>query len=251
MERFLEGKNIVVTGSNKGIGKAIMTECAENGANIWACMRSSDDELLKEIRSLQEDNNVWIRPVYFDLNKEDEINAAAKQILSEKIKIDAIVNNAGVTGPNRLFSMTSMNEIKEVFQTNLFGPLQLTQKLLRSMIKNRDGVIVNVASAAAIDGNPAQLEYVSSKAAVVGATKKLANELGSYGIRVNAVAPGVTNTEMIGQMKQELLDKTVSNTIMKRPGEPKEIAGVVVFLASKLSGYMTGQVLRVDGGMPG
>ena len=114
MERLLEGKNVVITGSNKGIGKAILRKCAESGANIWACMRTQDDVLTDELKHIESFNDVWITPVFFDLGTEEAIASATKQILSEKKRIDVIINNAGITGPNQLFMMTPMKNIKEV-----------------------------------------------------------------------------------------------------------------------------------------
>ena len=182
------------------------------------------------------------------MQNKDSVMSSAKESLTRKEAIWGIVNNAGITGENRLFAMTSQDELRKVFQTNFFSPMLLTQKLLRNMIKNRKGSIVNISSVAALDGEPAQFAYVTSKASLVGATKKLSSELAAIGIRVNAVAPGMTNTGMIEQMQEELKQKSLENIPMKRLARPEEIADTVVFLLSEKSSFITGQVIRVDGG---
>lgn len=246
---MLKNKYIVITGSNRGIGFAILKACVENGANVFACMRSRSEETERKLQNLSEMYHREVHPVYFDLGDEQMIKAGASEILQYKMPIFGIVNNAGVIGTKQLFLMTSMDDIRYTFDINFFGHVFLTQRLLKNMIRNRSGSIVNISSAAALDGDPAQFEYVASKAAMIGAAKKWANELGGYGIRVNAVAPGVTQTEMVSEMKAELLAGTVGNTALHRMGQPKEIAKTVVHLLSDNSSYMTGQVVRVDGGL--
>lgn len=245
---MLKGKNVVITGCNRGIGKAILEACCASGANIWACVRSQSKENVVYLQGLKERFQVEIEPVYFDLNEEEQIKKGASQILKSKKKVDAIINVAGITGPNRMFSMTTFSEIEEVFNINFFMPMYFTQKLLKNMMRNKSGSIINIASIAAIDGDPAQFEYVSSKAALIGATKKLSNELGQFGIRVNAVAPGIVDTDMVHDMKDDLKEKTIDMVALKRMGKPEEIASVAVFLASDLSSYISGQTIRVDGG---
>lgn len=246
---MLKDKNIVITGSNRGIGFAVLKACAENGANIFACMRSQSEELEKELRVLSEKHGVEIYPVYFDLGEEKMIKEGASEILKYKVPIGGIVNNAGVIGTKSLFLMTSMEDIRRTFDINFFGHVLLTQRLLKNMVRNKCGSIVNISSAAALDGDPAQFEYVTSKAAMIGAARKWANELGGYGIRANAVAPGITETSMVSEMKTELLEGAIENTALHRIGQPDEIAKTVVYLLSDHSSYMTGQVVRVDGGL--
>ena len=165
--------------------------------------------------------------------------------------MSGIVNNAGITGSKKLFSMTSMQEIKDVFEVNFFGPMLFTQSLIRNMMKQGQASIVNISSMAAIDGEPAQFGYVSSKAALIGATKKLSSELAGYGVRVNAIAPGVTDTSMINEMSDNVMEETLRRVALHRLGRPEEIADAVVYLLSDHSSYVTGQVLRIDGGAGG
>ena len=246
---MLKDKNIVITGSNRGIGFAVLKACIENGANVFACMRSRSEEQEKELQMLSEKYDVAIHPIYFDLGQERTIKEGASEILKYKVPISGIVNNAGVIGAKSLFLMTSMEDIRHTFDIKFFGLVFLTQRILKYMIRNKSGSIVNISSAAALDGEPAQFEYVASKAAMIGAVKKWANELGAYGIRANAVAPGVIETDMVSEMKTELLSGTVGNTALHRMGRPDEIAKAVVWLLSDASGYMTGQVVRIDGGL--
>lgn len=244
----LPGKNAVVTGANRGIGKAIIEKFAQNGANIWACARTQTTEFENFIQDVAKQNNVFIEPVYFDLNAEEQIKKGMKKIISTKKEVDILVNNAGTVNESKLFQMTSIDDMKKVFDINFFAHILITQYISRIMIRQRHGSIINMASIAGIDGDPAQLEYVSSKAAMIGATKKLAIELGKSGVRVNAVAPGVTDTDMGHKIKNEILEATLNKTIMKRIGTTEEIANAVLFLASDLSSFITGQTLRVDGG---
>ncbi len=246
---MLKNKNILITGCNRGIGKAIMEKCAEYGANIFACMRQPNESFNELAVILQERYGAEIFPFYFDMESEESIKEASAKILKLKLPIDGLVNNAGIAGENLSFPMTSVKKIRGIFQVNTLGPLYLTQRILKNMMRNKNGSIIYMSSIAAIDGEPAQMGYVGSKSALIGATKKLASEMGRLGIRVNTVAPGITDTDMIKQMDRELLNFTLNRTALKRLARPEEIAEVVAFLLSDRSSYITGQIIRADGGV--
>lgn len=246
---MLKGKNAIITGARRGIGRATVEVFAENRANIWACARKEDTAFEEDMVRLAEQYGVQIEPVYFDLTDEAQLKQAVKQIQGAKRQVDILVNNAGAVAQSTCFAMTSVAKMKELFDVNFFSQMLLTQYVARLMTRRRSGSIVNLTSIAALDGEPAQLEYVGSKAAIAGATKKLAIELGESGIRVNAVAPGVIDTDMGNEMHPKLMERIVNNTVMKRLGQPREIANVIAFLASDRASYVTGQIIRVDGGL--
>ena len=251
---LLEGKTAVVTGCNRGIGKAILENFAKNGADVFAVVRKEQEDFTLYINELMSEYKVDIVPIYMDLSNEDEVRSGAKSIISykdasgEKKSIDILVNNAGMSNPLNSFAMTKMETIRNAFEVNLFGPMLLTQLLARNMMRNKSGSIVFVSSSAAFDGG-ANIEYSASKAAIIGEVKRLAVEYGPYNVRVNAVAPGLTATDMGNSMSEEDEKIALSMNIMKRKGEPREIADTVAFLGSDMSSFITAQVLRVDGGL--
>lgn len=247
-EMLLKGKTAVVTGCNRGIGKAILERMAANGADVFAVVRKESAKFTELCADLSSKHHVNIQTVYADFANEDEVTAAAKSILKTKRQIDVLINNIGIAFPQRMLAMTPMSVVKESFQVNVFSGLLFTQLISKSMMRAKMGSIVFLSSSAAFDGG-SNIEYSAGKAAILGAARRLAVELGTFGVRVNVIAPGLTDTDMGGITSEEVKAAALSRNIMKRLGQPEEIADAVVFLASDLSRFMTGQVLRVDGGL--
>lgn len=243
----LLGKNAIVTGTSRGIGKEIVRLFAENGANVWACARTKSDSFEQEMKEIADENNVWIEPVYFDLMDDNSIKTGIQSILKEKKNVDILVNNAGIS-QGGLFTMTSLDTLKTVFQVNYYASIQIMQLVARQMMKQKSGSIINMASVGGIEIAPGYLAYGSSKAALIYATKTVSKELGVYGIRVNAIAPGLTETEMGNYKSAEEIQKVLDRCSMHRKADPLEIAKCALFLASEDSSFITGQVLVADGG---
>jgi 3-oxoacyl-[acyl-carrier protein] reductase len=245
---LLKDKNAVITGCLRGIGKTTMEVFARNGANIWACCQAPDPEFEGHISSLQKECEVSIIPVYFDLSDSDQIKNGMRTILSSKKKIDILVNNAGITH-NALFHMTTMENMKHVFEIDFFSQLLITQYITKVMARQKSGSVITISSISGIDGNPGQVVYSAAKAALIGVTKTLSAELAEFNIRVNAIAPGIINTNMTAEMPKDKYDKLVNQNSLNRAGTPEEVANTLLFLASDMSSYITGQVIRVDGGI--
>ncbi len=243
----ISGKNAIITGSNRGIGREIVRTFAENGANIWACARARNDTFEKEMKELSEQYEVQIEPVYFDLKDEESIKKGMQSILKEKRNIDILVNNAGVSFGG-LLTMTSIDSLKEVFQVNYYAAIQIMQLVSRQMMKQKSGSIINISSVGGIETAPGYLAYGSSKAALIYATKSVSKELGPYGVRVNAIAPGLTETEMGNYKPPEEITKILDRSSLHRKADPSEIAKCALFLASEDSSFITGQVIIADGG---
>tara|TARA_B100001750_G_scaffold239444_1_gene247522 strand:- start:219 stop:959 length:741 start_codon:yes stop_codon:yes gene_type:complete len=245
---MLKNKLALITGANRGIGLSILKKFSKNGANIIACARNRDSKFEQLISDISKECKNMITPVYFDLSKESEIEQGIKKITAVSDKIEIIVNNAGINQVS-LFQMTPIKKIREIFDINFFSHLSLTQKLMKIMIKNKKGSIINIASNAAEECDMGRTGYASSKAALIAFTKVLSKELGHFNIRVNAIAPGLTKTNM---MEKDISKKTFEDAIkqvaLKRPAEPEEISSVVMFLASDLSSYVSGEVIFVTGG---
>lgn len=246
---MLTDKNAIITGSNRGIGRATVEIFAKNRSNIFACARKKNEKFEQEMADIADKYGVEVYPIYFDVTLEEEIKKAVKKILKINPKIDILVNAAGIVEESTSFTMATVEKMHRVFDVNFWGVTILTQYVSRIMMRNKKGSIINISSIGGLDGGPAQYEYAASKAAINGAVKQLSRELWQYGIRVNAVAPGVINTSMGNKIRDELKKRTLDKIIMGRFGEPEEIANVIAFLASDMSSYMTGQIIRVDGGM--
>jgi 3-oxoacyl-[acyl-carrier protein] reductase len=247
--RLLEGKNAVITGCARGIGNAMLKAFAQNGAKVWACCRKQTADFEALAVELSATCGVWVRPLYFDLADEAAMKEAVKVIVSAKEPVNILVNNAGVSY-NALFQMTSMEKLREVFEINFFSQFQFSQYIVKLMARQKSGSIVNVTSTAALDANPGRSGYGASKAALLCMTRAMAHELAGQNIRVNAIAPGITATDMVhASMNDQAIDAAVQATRLKRMGEPAEIADAAVFLGSELASYITGEVIRIDGGL--
>jgi len=245
---LLKNKTAIITGCNKGIGKAIFEIFAQNGANIIACVRNESSDFNDFMIYIKHSYNVEIIPVYFDLENSEEIKLAIKSITSLKFKIDILVNNAGYANGS-FFQMTSILEIERMMKINFISQIQFIQGISRFMIKYKSGSIINIGSVAGIFGDSGMLSYGSSKAALMFASKTMATELGQYNIRVNVIAPSVTNTEMFDQMEDKARNALIESSAFKRAAEPFEIANVALFLGSDLSTFVNAQTIRVDGGI--
>ena len=246
---MLKKKNAIITGARRGIGRATVEVFAKYGANVWACARKPDTDFEQDMKNIAEKYDIQIWPVYFDVVDNEQVKQAIQAIRKQKIMVDALVNVAGIAEVSTSFQMTPLDKMKRVFDVNFYAVTLLIQYVSRLMTKQNSGSIVNIASIAGLDGTPAQYEYAASKAAIIGGTKNLAREFAGNNIRVNSVAPGMIETDMGAQIDEALKNEILSKTMMKRMGKPEEIANVAAFLASDLSSYMTGQVIRVDGGI--
>ncbi len=242
----LENKVALVTGGGRGIGKAIALALAKEGADIVAC--DINLENLKEVATEIEKLGRKILILRADVSKVSEVEEMVKKALDKFTKIDILVNNAGITRDNLILRM-SEEEWDQVLDINLKGTFNCLKVVARPMMKARSGRIINIASVVGIMGNPGQANYAASKAGIIGLTKSAAKELASRGINVNAIAPGFIKTKMTEALGDEIKERLTSQIPLKRLGEVKDVANLVVFLASGDASYITGEVVKVDGGM--
>jgi 3-oxoacyl-[acyl-carrier protein] reductase len=248
MDSSLKGKTALITGCNGGIGRSLLTLFAQNGANIYACVRKDNTDFSTFIKSLEQTYHVAIKPLYFDLRDESAIKDALTPLIKEKKSIDILINNAAVA-TGGLMQMTSMQQLKEVFQINYFSQVLITQLVSKILVRQKSGSIINIGSVAGLDNFAGYTSYGSSKAALMAFTRTIARELAIYNIRVNAVAPSVTETDMSSLMDNKTIDEMVQRSDLKRLGKTDEIANFVLYLASDQASFITGQVYRIDGGM--
>ena len=247
-KKLLVGKSAIITGARKGMGAKMVELFASQGADIWAHARELTPELRDEWLKIEQRYNVSIRPICFELTDYDAMKEIVKEIQKSKIPVDILVNNAGITY-NALFQMSRIEEVRKQFEVNFFALYQLTQYIIKLMVRNKNGSIINISSTAGLDGNSGKSAYGASKAALIAMTKSIAEELGNVGIRANCIAPGITNTDMLSTMPDDIVEDVKNNVDLRRAGETEDVANTALFLASDLSSYITGQVLRVDGGM--
>jgi len=242
-----ENQVAVVTGAGRGIGHAIAVRLAKEGARVASVSRTEANaqKTADEINAAHADG---AKAYAVDVADHDAVQKAAAQILADFGRVDILVNNAGVTRDGLSMRM-SLDDWDTVLNTNLKGAFTFTQALMRSMIKQRSGRIINISSIAGLTGNAGQANYSASKAGLIGLTKTLARELASRGITVNAVAPGLIETDMTTVLSEEIRQAILQKVPLGKLGEPDDIAGAVAYLASPEAKYITGQVLTVDGGM--
>ncbi|MCM1010168.1 MAG: 3-oxoacyl-[acyl-carrier-protein] reductase [Fusobacterium sp.] len=236
-------KLALVTGASRGIGKACAIELAKAGYDIiinYAGNVDAANKTVEEIKAL----GVNAEAYKFDVSNQEEVEASVAQIVEKHGRIDVLVNNAGITRDG-LFMRMSAENWNAVINTNLSSAFYVSQPVVKVMMKQRSGAIVNMASVVGVNGNAGQANYAAAKAGLIGLTKTLAKELGSRGIRVNAVAPGFINTDMTKDLDTS---KFLDFIPLKRLGEPEDIAKTVKFLAADTD-YITGQVIEVDGGL--
>lgn len=244
---MLKDKTVLVTGCNRGLGNAFMKKFAQEGAIVFAHARKPSKEFLDDIESLRNCTGANIIPVYFDLTDSGQMKTEISRIKETGQRLDILVNSAGVPHSG-LFQMTSANKVREIFDVNFFGTFELSQIVSKLMIRQKSGAIIHIASTLGEDAGAGTCAYGTSKAAVMALTKVMAEELAPFSIRVNAVSPGPTEVGMIATLEDKALERQIDKTAQKRKGQAEEIAEAVLFLASDKASFITGQVLRVDGG---
>ncbi len=242
----LKGKAAIVTGSARGIGKAIAEKLAEAGANVLINDINEDSakQTAQEIAQ-----KYGVETIFFacDISKEEQANQLVETCKEKWGKVDILVNNAGITKDTLLLRMTK-EQWDQVINVNLTGTFLCTRAAFKIMMNQRSGVIINISSIAGENGNVGQANYSASKAGVIGFTKTVAVEGAARGVRCNAIAPGFIQTAMTDAIPDKIKEKMIASIPLKRPGQPEDIANAVLFLASDLSSYITGQVLDVNGG---
>jgi 3-oxoacyl-[acyl-carrier protein] reductase len=241
---LLSSKNALITGASQGIGEAIARAFAQNGAETLFLLSRNAEKLNAVKQSIEAETRTKVEVYPCDMRNRHEIKETISAIKQGKHKIDILVNNAGVMLEG-ILRMAKPEAVEEMFETNVYGPIYLTQIATSSMVTNRKGSIINISSIIGTQGNAGNSVYSASKSAIIGFTKSLSKEMAALNIRVNAIAPGFIATDMVANVNAKYIE-TIG---MQRLGTPEEVANLAVFLGSDLSAYITGQVIGVDGGM--
>ncbi len=245
-ENMLSGKTAIVTGASRGIGAATAKQLCEVGANVVLCSRST--ESIAQTADVLNDKGYTVLAMAADISKKEDVEALVEATIAEFSQIDILVNNAGITRDMLLMRLKD-EDWDAVLQTNLTGTMYCTRAVLRPMIRQKSGRIINISSVIGLMGNPGQASYAAAKAGIIGLTKTTAKEVGTRGITVNAIAPGFITTDMTAKIPEELQDKLLELIPLQNFGTPDDIADTVCFLASDAARYITGQTIQVDGGM--
>lgn len=242
---LLTGKIALVTGAGKGIGNKTVERFAEEGAIVYATdfVEGCLDDFAKELSDRCETEVI---PVYFDVTDEAAAKNAIMRVRKERGRLDVLVNNAGIMRDN-VIGMIGQKLLHDVFDINVFAVINMIQLANKLMSRQKAGTIINISSIVGVEGAAGQLVYSASKGAVAAMTKAAAKELAPNGIRVNAVAPGLINTGLLQAIGDEKIAENLKNVKMGRLGEPLDVANVILFLASDLSGYVTGEIIGIDG----
>ena len=243
---MLTGKTAIVTGASRGIGAAIARKLCEAGANVALCSRSA--EAVAAIADALNSEGYTAISTAADISQKSDVEALIKAVQERFSQIDILVNNAGITRDTLLMRLKD-EDWNAVLQTNLTGTMYCTRAVLRPMIRQRSGRIINISSVIGVMGNPGQASYAAAKAGIIGFTKTIAREVGARGITVNAIAPGFITTDMTAQIPEQHQKQLLELIPLRRFGSPEDVADTVCFLASDAARYITGQTLHVDGGM--
>ncbi len=241
-----EGKTAVVTGAGRGIGRAVALALAAEGAELAICARH--DATITPVAEEIAKNGGAAVPFVYDVSDKDQVNEFVRKVYEHYDRVDIVVNNAGITRDNFFLRMTA-EDWDPVMAVNLRGTFLCTRYFARKMVRQKWGRIINMASVAGEAGNVGQANYAASKAGVIAMTKSAARELARYGITVNAVSPGLIDTDMIADMEDEVRERMKETIPVGRIGSVDDIAAAVLFLASGEASYITGQTMRVDGGL--
>lgn len=245
--KLLEGKTAIITGASRGIGRGIAEVFAKHGANV-AFTYSSSAEAAKVLEDELIALDVKAKGYQSNAADFNEAQKLVDDVIATFGTIDILINNAGITKDNLLMRI-SEEDFDKVIEVNLKSVFNMTKAVQKIMLKNRAGSIINMSSVVGVKGNAGQTNYAASKAGVIGFTKSVALELGSRNIRCNAIAPGFIETEMTGKLNEDVVQGWRDAIPLKRGGTPEDVANACLFLASDMSGYITGQVMNVDGGM--
>lgn len=244
---LVKGKNVIITGASRGIGRGIAQAFAKAGANVAFTYSSSAapaEELEKELTAL----GVKAKAYQSNAANFESAQQLAADVVAEFGSIDVLINNAGITKDNLLMRI-SEEDFDTVIEVNLKSVFNMTKAVQRTMLKQRHGSLIHMSSVVGVKGNAGQANYAASKAGIIGFSKSVALELGSRNIRSNVIAPGFIETEMTGKLPEDVVEQWRAGIPLKRGGTPEDVANACLFLASDLSAYITGQVVNVDGGM--